>query len=119
MTLSLRLLSSHNTTDFTTQETALAPWHFKEFTILENGKPIGVIDSTFHTRDNRIFIGGITLTDDEGLEIESKDAANALGPAKIRQLLRLLKAEFPEAETIGGMRVSGARRIHSATEIKI
>lgn len=120
MTFSLRILteSTHRTTN------EGLPRHLKEFAIIEDGKQVGNIDSEYLPHDRHIHIGGVMLTDEEELEVEgSTVVVNSLGPRKVRELLKLLKEEFPEARTIGGMRVSGARRGFSApdavTEMRI
>lgn len=43
---------------------------------------------------------------------------NDLGPSAMRDLIRQLKAEFPNAETLGGFRVSGAREKAGTWETK-
>lgn len=99
MTLSLRLLSTSE------GDRKL----FKEFEIFDDGKFIGTTDLAYFKEERFIKIGSLSLRDEAGLEIDTSFAANALGPAKIRELLRLVKAEFPQAISIGGIRVSGMR----------
>lgn len=53
--------------------------------------------------------GGKRLYIDDIEGINRDTAANSLGPAAMRDLLRQLKAEFPKAEELSGFRVSGAR----------
>lgn len=68
--------------------------------------------------ENGQQVGSLNLSEAQGgkqLYIEMIQAGhnyynpNSMGPALMRDLLRQLKAEFPEAETITGHRVSGAR----------
>jgi hypothetical protein len=79
--------------------------------------------------ENNKTVGSVNLSEQNGgksLYIEMIQAGadkrmydpNFLGPALIRDLLRQLKAEFPNAETITGHRVSGAREKAGSWEAK-
>lgn len=68
----------------------------------ENGVPVGQMHLVPENGGKNLrveWIGGNTVG----------QWANAFGPALVRDLLRQLKALYPEAETLGGYRVSGAR----------
>lgn len=60
-------------------------------------------------------VGDIQLTYDEAKQdlhveyVRHDEGPGAFGPRAVRDLARQLKAEFPEAKTISGIRVSGAR----------
>lgn len=45
--------------------------------------------------------------------------ANSFGPSMIRDLLKQLKAQYPEAETLNGHRVSGARETPGLASVKL
>ena len=72
----------------------------------------------FHMNDeNGNLVGHINLSEQRGgkdIYIEMIDGVNGLsardfGPALMRDVKRQLKAEFPNAERLGGFRVSGMR----------
>jgi hypothetical protein len=78
----------------------------------QDGNKVGHLEITAHNGgkdlyvDNVIGLGGLGPRD--------------FGPALMRDLLRQLKQEYPEAETIGGFRVSGAReKAGSEAEMRI
>jgi hypothetical protein len=48
-----------------------------------------------------------------GVEADWKDHINQLGVKNIKQLLRILKTEFPDAERVVGERATGARPIYA------
>lgn len=60
-------------------------------------------------------LGGLTISEEKGGkrlyvdDIDSKQGPGAMGPAAMRDVLRQIQEQFPNAETISGMRVSGAR----------
>lgn len=60
-------------------------------------------------------VGGMVITPEgKNLVIENVEGvwgmhANAFGPSLMRDLLKQLKAQYPEAETLSGYRISGAR----------
>lgn len=70
----------------------------------ETGKPIGSINLSEQAGGKQLYIEMIQA----GKNAKMYDP-NFLGPALIRDLLRQLKTEFPNAESITGHRVSGAR----------
>ena len=78
-----------------------------EFTILEDGKSIAVIELDYVKEKELLLIEGIAATDENGEAIEDQSATNLLGPSKVREILRLLKKKFPRATQIGGARVTG------------
>lgn len=89
--------------------------------VTSTGRDIGISEATHHfsivdqtgTRHGDVYIaeekGGERLYIDDIEGIDRAKAANALGPAGIRDLLRQLKTEFPRAKELMGYRVSGAR----------
>lgn len=74
---------------------------FRNFAITnEHGKEIAPLNINYNKNKGHIYvewIGGGKLN------------PNDLGPTEIRSLFSALKKEFPDAKTIGGFRVSGAR----------
>lgn len=70
-------------------------------------------------------VGGLVVTPDgKNLTIENVSGiagrwANAFGPSLMRDLLTQLKAQYPEAETLSGYRVSGARTIPEEVSVKL
>lgn len=79
---------------------------FHDFDLLdENGNKTGSINLSEQQGGKQLYVEMI-----QGGPPGSKlYNPNSIGPALMRDLLRQLKAEFPEAETITGHRVSGAR----------
>ncbi len=78
---------------------------FHDFNLLdETGKTIGVLNLSEAKDRKQIYVEMIQA----GATDKMYDP-NFLGPAIIRDLRRQIKAEFPNAETITGHRVSGAR----------
>lgn len=76
---------------------------FHDFDLLDDqGNPLGYVNISEQKGGKELYIDMI-----EG--IGEFINPNNFGPALIRDLLRQLKAEFPEAEIITGHRVSGAR----------
>ena len=76
--------------------------NFHDFQLVdENQRKVGVINISTQKGGKQLYVEGI-----EGLNgLGPRD----FGPSLMRDILRQLKAEFPEAETITGHRVSGAR----------
>jgi hypothetical protein len=74
--------------------------NFHDFQLMDqNGTPVGVLNLSMQGK--KLYVEGI-----EGINgLGPRD----FGPSLMRDILRQLKAEFPEAETISGYRVSGAR----------
>lgn len=78
---------------------------FHDFDILDqDGKPVGQINLSTQKGGKELYIDMINA----GANSKMYDP-NFLGPALMRDILRQLKTEFPEAETVTGHRVSGAR----------
>lgn len=65
--------------------------------INEAGKPVGEMQITNEGKNLVVEM------------VSNKGMSNAFGPSIIRDIAKQLKALFPEAETISGFRVSGAR----------
>lgn len=93
----------------------------------ENNKSFGNLETTYIPEDKTInieWIGNGRTRIGSG-DIVGKDPnkfLQSLGPSKVRSLILQLKEEYPEAKTISGFRVSGARAKASATgqaELKI
>lgn len=58
----------------------------------------------------RLYVDDIAAVDSEtGRPMRIEEAANTLGPKAMRDILEQIKEQFPNAETLEGMRVSGAR----------
>jgi hypothetical protein len=74
-----------------------------------------VADATLHyypeTKDLRVGWVGLPmdLSSVTSFREFAKNSANMLGPSEIRSLVQAAKKEFPDAETMSGMRISGAR----------
>src|SRR6266404_3049754 len=78
---------------------------FHDFDLLdETGKTIGSLNLSLQKGGKQIYVEMIQA----GGTPKMYDP-NFLGPAIIRDLKRQIKAEFPQAETVTGHRVSGAR----------
>lgn len=78
---------------------------FHDFQLLdETGKTIGSVNLSEQAGGKQLYIEMIQAGKDKRMY-----DPNFLGPALIRDLLRQLKQEFPNAESITGHRVSGAR----------
>jgi len=78
---------------------------FHDFDLLdETGKKIGFMNLSEAKDGKQIYVEMIQA----GATAKMYDP-NFLGPGIIRDLKRQIKAEFPQAETITGHRVSGAR----------
>lgn len=67
----------------------------------EKGNVIGALNISERKGGKELYVDGITGVNGLG--------PRDFGPALMRDLLRQIKAEFPNAEFIGGHRVSGAR----------
>lgn len=81
--------------------------------ILNDDKPIGYLNLRKPTNPKALYVDMIQgfpeKIPQEGTGLPAKYNANAIGPAGIRALIPQLKEMYPEAEKIGGFRVSGAR----------
>lgn len=87
---------------------------FHDFDILDqDGKPIGSVNLSEQQGGKALYIEMVQAGADKRMY-----DPNFLGPALVRDLLRQLKAEFPNAETITGHRVSGAREKAKSWESK-
>lgn len=75
---------------------------YHDFTLNdEKGNPLGVLNISTQKDGKQLYVDNI-----EGINgLGPRD----FGPALMRDILRQLKAEFPEAESVTGHRVSGAR----------
>lgn len=75
---------------------------FHDFNLMnENGEPVGSLNISAQNGGKTLYVDMINGLKGYG--------PTSFGPALMRDLLRQLKAEFPNAETITGHRVSGAR----------
>src|SRR6266478_3887297 len=79
----------------------------------ETGKTIGSLNLSEQKDGKQIYVEMIQAGKDKRMY-----DPNFLGPAIIRDLRRQIKAEFPQAETITGHRVSGAREKAGTYEAK-
>lgn len=79
----------------------LIPDHFNFHD--ENGKPVGYLDAVPLEGGKKLFVHNTGGFDAQGF------GPNDFGPALTRNLLRQLKELYPDAEQIGGYRISGAR----------
>src|SRR5882724_958634 len=87
---------------------------FHDFNLLdETGKTIGSLNLSEQKDGKQIYVEMIQAGKDKRMY-----DPNFLGPAIIRDLRRQIKAEFPQAETITGHRVSGAREKAGTYEAK-
>jgi hypothetical protein len=87
---------------------------FHDFNILdEEGKTVGTINLSEAKGGKQIYVEMIQA----GGTPKMYDP-NFLGPALIRDLRRQIKQEFPNAESITGHRVSGAREAAESTDAK-
>ncbi len=87
---------------------------FHDFDLLdETGKTIGSINLSLQKEGKQIYVEMI-----QAGKTEKMYDPNFLGPGIIRDLKRQIKAEFPQAETITGHRVSGAREKAGSWEAK-
>lgn len=70
------------------------------FDMIDNtGKMLGHMDISEEENGKRLYVDNI----------EARYGANKLGPRAMRDILRQIQQQFPNAESIGGARVSGAR----------
>lgn len=75
---------------------------FHDFHLLdEQGNPVGYLNISEQKDGKRLYVDMISGINGLG--------ARDFGPALMRDMLRQIKAEFPNAESIAGHRVSGAR----------
>lgn len=87
---------------------------FHDFDLIDqSGKPIGSVNLSEQNNGKTLYIEMIQAGADKRMY-----DPNFLGPALIRDLFRQLKAEFPNAESITGHRVSGAREKAGSWEAK-
>jgi len=87
---------------------------FHDFDLIdETGKTIGSLNLSEQKDGKQIYVEMIQAGKDKRMY-----DPNFLGPAVIRDLRRQIKAEFPNAETITGHRVSGAREKAGTYEAK-
>jgi hypothetical protein len=75
-----------------------------EFRLLdENGNKVGWIEIVSFNGGKRLYVDNIGGMESKGF------GPNSFGNSLTRDILRQLKKEYPEAEEIGGFRISGAR----------
>lgn len=88
-----------------TEQSYTGDAQFHDFEIVDqDGQAVGSVNISTQKDGKTLYVDMIQAGADK-----RRYDPNFLGPALIRDLLRQLKAEFPEAETITGHRVSGAR----------
>ena len=76
---------------------------FHDFDMInENGQRVGTINISEQKGGKELYVDNIYGAGDYY-------HPNNLGPALMRDILRQIKAQFPNAETLSGHRVSGAR----------
>lgn len=84
------------------------------------GKSVGNMRTVYNPVNKDVHIEGIYSSLDSplerGLATESNYGSHSLGAKDIRSLLTGIRKEFPEAETISGYRVSGAREAAGAID---
>lgn len=87
---------------------------FHDFDLLdENDKAVGHVTLSEQKGGKQLYIEMIQ----GGYGLKQYDP-NAFGPALMRNILRQIKAEFPDAESLTGHRVSGAREKAGTWETK-
>lgn len=86
---------------------------FHDFSINdEKGNPVGTINLSEQNGGKKLYIEMVNGINGLG--------ARDFGPGLMRSILNQLKAEFPNAETLGGFRVSGARKkFNTMQEVEI
>lgn len=72
----------------------------------ETGRQVGAAEFTEENGGKNLYLNFIGGADAKGFP---QDTPNAFGPRTMRDLLAQVQKEFPNAETISGERVSGAR----------
>jgi Large polyvalent protein associated domain 22 len=79
------------------------------FTLLDaEGKEAGMMDITEEKGGKRLFVD----------DVNAEGGPQSMGPRAMRDVLEQLKEQFPNAETIEGMRVSGAREKANKENVK-
>lgn len=73
------------------------------------GSVIGKTHLVYDPESKAVDVGWVGRKNANEMRGQYSDFANTLGSGQIRPLLAEVKREFPEAQTIGGFRVSGAR----------
>ncbi len=69
----------------------------------ESGNKVGWLEVVPHNEGKRLYVDNVGGFEHLGF------GPNAFGPALTRDIARQLKAQYPQAEEIGGFRISGAR----------
>src|SRR6266446_9700325 len=69
----------------------------------ETGQKVGWLEVTPFEGGKKLYVDNIGGFESFGF------GPNSFGPALTREIARQLKAEYPQAEEIGGFRISGAR----------
>ena len=72
------------------------------FAVIENGEEMGNL--RVRLVGNKLFVQKIILFDSTGRPLSSQGA----GVRRFREILEILKEEFPQAQTLSGTRTSGA-----------
>lgn len=81
----------------------------------EEGRTVGGLETTYNPLSKDVHVDYISSNMPSPLErgslaAESNWASQSIGPKDIRSLIMGLKHQFPEAESVSGFRVSGARK---------
>jgi hypothetical protein len=81
--------------------TAAKYFNSKQFHLVNDlGHAVGNAEFSYNPELKRIWIHGI----------ESDEGPSSIGTADTRSLIAALRKEYPEAETVSGVRISGARK---------
>lgn len=82
----------------------------------ETGKQVGTASFTEENGGKNLYVNFVGGANEKGFP---RDTPNAFGMQAMRGLLAQVQKEFPQAETISGERVSGARMASGAGEGKV
>lgn len=105
--------STYKLTDYFPQ-TNTEPTRFN-LTIDKNGEPHGAIIGHYDPETKAITIEIVRAQAHRDIS----ETANSIGPAGMRSILRQLREKYPEATSIGGERVTGARPIAGNTTVPL
>jgi hypothetical protein len=81
----------------------------------EAGKHVLDLNTSYNAKNKSLYVDWAGLpqspeTDKLGLDQYIKQSANAVGPKEIRSIIGALKQEYPDMQSITGIRISGARK---------
>lgn len=84
------------------------------YDIMDNGKKLGWTQLEYNPEKKAVLVDMIASHQPSTRPVGTpgnyiQDRENTLGTAKVREMINALRGTFPEVQTVGGFRVSGAR----------